>query len=32
MDPISSVKNLLDEERHIPMKTIESFDGTYIQY
>ena len=32
IDLISSVQNLLGEEQHIPMKTIESLDGTYIQY
>ena len=32
IDPISSIRNLLGEERHIWGKSIESSDGTYIQY
>ena len=32
IDPISSIRNLLGEERHIRGKSIESSDGTYIQY
>ena len=26
------MQNLVDGERHIPVKAIESFDGTYIQF
>lgn len=32
IDPISSNLNLLSGDRSIPTKTIESFDGTYMQY
>ena len=32
LDPISSNLNLLSGDRSIPIKTIESFDGTYMQY
>ena len=32
IDPISSIRNLLGEERHIRGKSIKSSDGTYIQY
>ena len=28
----SSIRNFLDEEHHIPVKRIEIFDDTYIQY
>ena len=31
-DPISSIQNLLGEECHTVTKTIESSDGTFIQY
>ena len=32
VDPISSNRNLLGDERHIPVKTIKISDGPYIQY
>ena len=32
IDPISSNRNLLGDERHIPVKTIKISDGPYIQY
>ena len=32
IDPISSIQNLLGAECHTVTKTIESSDGTFIQY